>query len=351
MRVAPAETLAVLGPNGAGKSTLLRVLAGLLPLDEGHVRLGPVALDVPAERVLVAPQQRRAGVVFQDYRLFPHLSARDNVAFGPAAAGASRRAARALADRELARLGIAEVARQRPGQLSGGQAQRVALARALATEPRMLLLDEPLAALDARSRADARSALRAVLAGFDGPAVLVTHDPLEALTLADRLLVLEHGRVVQEGTPAVVARHPATDYVARLVGLNLYPGVVAAPGTGRVRLDRGGELVAARPDSDGTALGAEGLPVGTRVLVAVDPAAVAVHLQRPEGLSPRNVWPGTVRALELLGNRVRAEVDGTPPALVDLTAPAVAELGLAPGLPVWLALKASEARAYPGSGG
>ncbi|NHC15808.1 ABC transporter ATP-binding protein [Motilibacter sp. E257] len=343
LQVAPGETLAVLGPNGAGKTTLLRVLAGLLALDAGHLRLGPQTLDSPAERVFVAPQLRGAGVVFQDYRLFPHLSARDNVAFGPTAAGLRRRAARAVADRELERLGLGPVAGHRPAQLSGGQAQRVALARALAASPRLLLLDEPLAALDARSRADSRTALRTALACFPGPALLVTHDPLEALTLADRLLVLERGEAVQEGAPADVARRPATDYVARLVGLNLYPGTLDGD---RVRLEGGGTLVAAARAGDGDSDPAA-LPGGSRVLVAVDPAAVSVHLERPAAGSPRNVWPGTVRALDLLGNRVRVDVAGAPPALVDLTAPAVAELGLRPGTPVWLSLKASEARAYP----
>jgi molybdate transport system ATP-binding protein len=224
LTVQPGEVVALLGPNGAGKSTALRLLAGLLPLDDGTVRLGRTVVEDTVARVRLEPEQRQVGVVFQDYLLFPHLTARENVAFGLRARGLARREARERADDWLARVGLAEHADRKPRQLSGGQAQRVALARALAAEPRLLLLDEPLAALDAGTRMEVRADLRHHLGSFDGATVVVTHDALDAMVLADRLVVVEDGRVVQSGAPREVSAHPRTDYVARLVGLNLLAG-------------------------------------------------------------------------------------------------------------------------------
>jgi molybdate transport system ATP-binding protein len=358
LRVADGEVLAVVGPNGAGKTTLLRALAGLLPLREGRIVAGspPVVLDDPAGGVLVPVERRAVGVVFQDHRLFPHLSVLDNVAYPARVAGSSRAAARAEAGRWLTRLGLEALADRRPGQLSGGQAQRVALARALARRPRMLLLDEPMAALDARTRIEVRGELRRHLAGYDGPSLIVTHDPVDALVLADRVLVLEGGRVVQGGAPAEIARRPATEYVARLVGLNLYPGTLADPAAGTVRLEGGGTLEAAGSDpgawlqgglADGDSVRVHDLAPGSAVLVAVAPSAVAVHAGRPGAGSPRNVWPATVRGLEPLADRVRVALDGAPPALADITPRALAELRLEPGFEVWLSVKATEVVAYP----
>ena len=336
------EVIGVLGPNGAGKTTLLRALAGLQPLTAGSILLDDEPLDDPARKVFVPAERRRVGVVFQNYRLFPHLTVRDNVAFADRASGARRRVARRTAEQWLRRLDLSEFADRKPSQLSGGQAQRVALARALATEPRLLLLDEPLAALDARTKLEVRGELRRRLSEFEGPTLLVTHDPLEALVLADRLLVIEAGRIVQAGMPAEVARRPATEYVARLVGLNLYTGRCAADNSAsalEVALDGGGTLVAA-------ATAAQQSPTGA-VLVALRPAAISVHSSRPEHASPRNVWPGTVTGLEMLADRVRVQVLGAPDALVDLTPSAVSELDLAAGAPVWLSAKATEIDVYP----
>jgi molybdate transport system ATP-binding protein len=327
---APGEVLAVLGPNGAGKSTLLRAVAGLEPLVDGSVTVGGrVWCD---DRTDLPPERRAAGVVFQDYRLFPHLDVRDNVAFASRAAGTSRARARDDASGWLDRLGLADLARRRPAQLSGGQAQRVALARALSTRPQVLLLDEPMAALDAGARVEVRGFLRQHLADFSGPVLLVTHDPLEAMVLADRLLVLEGGRVVQQGTPADVARHPASPYVARLVGLNLWAGTLGADG--EVLLADGGRLAVTTEAPPGP------------VLVSLRPSAVTVHRERPTGASTRNLWEGRVVALETLADRVRLEVDGSPSVLVDVTQGAVAELGLDVGSRVWLAAKATETEAY-----
>ena len=337
--VADGEVLGVIGPNGAGKTTLLRTLAGLTGLTTGRISVAGRVLDDPAARVFVPPQRRPVGLVFQNYRLFPHLSVLDNVAFAGRAGGLSRRASRQAAAQWLQRLDLTGFARRKPAELSGGQAQRVALARALAAEPALLLLDEPLAALDVRTRAQVRGELAGHLTGFTGPTLVVTHDPLEALVLTDRLLVIEDGRVVQDGPPAEVASRPATEYVAGLVGLNLYPGVQGE--RSEVALAGGGVLQAA--ESDGS-----GRPApGSRVLVRVRPSAIALHTHRPEQASPRNVWAGTVSGLELLTDRVRVRVEGSPPALVDLTPAAVAELRLVAGSPVWLSVKATEVGSYP----
>lgn len=329
IEVAPGERLGVVGPNGSGKSTLLRAIAGLLPLSEGSIRLGGRVLA--NDTTQLAPEERRTALVFQDHRLFPHLTVRDNVAYGPRAAGRRRGAARAHADAWLHRLEIADLADRRPAQLSGGQSQRVALARALAQDPEALLLDEPTAALDADARISVRAELARHLADLTVPAVVVTHDPVEALVMTDRLVVLEQGRVVQAGPPGEVAARPATPYVARLMGLNLYAGTAGPDG---VALDSGGVLAVADAPASGP------------VLVSLRPSAITVHVTRPEGASHRNVWPGSVDRMEMLGDRVRLHVSGMPDALVDVTPASVAELALAPGRSVWLSAKATEATAY-----
>ncbi|MFF4874681.1 ABC transporter ATP-binding protein [Micromonospora sp. NPDC000668] len=333
LRVAPGEVVALLGPNGAGKTTALRALAGLQPLTAGHVTLDGVDLDRPASRGWVPTERRPIGVVFQDYLLFPHLSALDNVAFGPRRHGVDRRAARTTARDWLGRVGLAGQAHRRPRQLSGGQAQRVALARALAVEPSLLLLDEPLAALDARTRLDTRAELHRHLSAHPGATVLVTHDPLDALALADRLVIVEGGRVVQEGDGPSVTARPRTDYVARLVGLNLYRGRAEGHGV-RVAPDLS-LTVADRLDGE--------------AFVAFRPTAVALHPSRPEG-SPRNTWAGTVAGVQRHGDNVRVQLDGPIGVAADVTPAAAAQLRLIPGQRVWVAVKATETHAYPANG-
>ena len=324
LTVAAGEVVALLGPNGAGKTTALRSLAGLTGLDDGHVTLDGTRLDrEPAER-------RRIGVVFQDYLLFPHLTALDNVAFGPRCRHVPRREARDRAREWLVRVGLADHVRKKPRQLSGGQAQRVALARALAAEPKLLLLDEPLAALDARTRLDTRAQLRGHLASFPGATVLVTHDPLDALMLADRLIIVEDGRIVQTGDAAEITARPRTDYVARLVGLNLFRG--RADGT-NVRLPEGFVLVTAVPQ--------EG-----EAFVAFPPSAVSLFASRPEG-SPRNTWQATVTSVARHGDALRIELSGPIPVAADVTPAAAVQLELSPGRAVWATVKATEASAYP----
>jgi molybdate transport system ATP-binding protein len=328
--VATGELVVLLGPNGAGKTTLLRALAGLVALDQGRVVLDGEVLDDPAAGVHVATERRPIGFVFQDYLLFPHLSALENVAFGLRARGVPRAEARRRAADWLDRVGLAGRAGAQPRVLSGGQAQRVALARAMVSDPRLLLLDEPLAALDAATRAEVRRDLRRHLASFDGTRLLVTHDPLEAVALADRLVVLEGGRVTQTGTPDQVSARPRSRYVAELVGVNLFRGHAAG---GVVRLPGGATLVAA-DDHHG------------EVFAAVHPHAVALHRRAPEG-TPRNVWAGTADTLEVVGDRVRVRVAGPVPIVAEVTPAAAGELRLADGGPVWASVKATEVTVYP----
>ncbi|MFF9731839.1 ABC transporter permease [Streptomyces albidoflavus] len=326
---APAgTTIAVVGPNGAGKTTLLHALLGLTPRAHAEVLLG--GRDVTR----LPTHRREVAWVPQDGALFPHLSALANTAYGLRARGVPRAEARRQAREWLTRLGVGELAGRRPAQLSGGQAQRVALARALAARPRLLLLDEPLAALDQTTRARVRHTLRRHLAGFGGVCLIVTHDPVEAVSLADRVLVLEGGEAVQDAPPAEVTRHPRSPWVARMLGGNAWEGTAGPDGT--VELAGGGLLTTAPGEATPPGPGAP-------VLAVIAPEAVSLHLARPEG-SPRNVWAGTVRELTAVGSRLRVLVTSPEaPALVaEITPAAAADLGLTDGTRVWTAVKATE---------
>lgn len=326
LHVADGETVALLGPNGAGKSTTLDLLCGLLEPDEGRVELDGRLLA--GDGAWVPPHERRVALLAQEPLLLPHLSARQNVAFGPRSQGVGRREASDRAQGLLDALGVGDLAGRRPAALSGGQAQRVAVARALAAEPRLLLLDEPLAALDVTAAPQVRGLLREVLTGRT--AVVVTHDPLDALALADRVVVLESGRVVESGPTRDVLARPRSEFAARVAGLDLLAGTVhgGAVHTGDVVV----EGVAPEPVAE-----------GERAVAVFRPASVAVHRERPGG-SPRNAWPAVVTELEPRGDLVRVRAGEVA---ADVTLAAVADLGLAPGDGVWLVVKASEVAIHP----
>jgi molybdate transport system ATP-binding protein len=330
LAVADGEMVAVIGPNGAGKTTLLRAVAGLVPLRSGRVTADELVLEDTATGRRLPPEQRPIGVVFQDYLLFPHLSALDNVAFGLRSAGIGKNEARRRALEWLERVGLADHAANGPRALSGGQAQRVALARALITQPRVLLLDEPLAAVDVSARGDTRRTLRAALGDFAGARLIVTHDPLEAAALADRIIVIENGTIVQTGTVADVTARPRSPWVAEMVGLNLYQGW--ADGT-RIHLHPEADLT--------TATTSHG-----EVFAVIHPRAVTLHRHQPES-SARNTWPGTTDSLDLEGDRVRVRVTGPIPIVAEVTPAAVADLHLSDGGQIWVSVKATEIGVYP----
>jgi len=332
LEVATGETLAVLGPNGSGKSTALAVTAGLVTPDIGRVVIdGTVLTDVGPGRpgLRVAPHARRTALLGQEPLLFPHLDALENVAFGPRSAGVPRATARRDAQRWLDEVGVGELARRRPAQLSGGQAQRVAVARALAAEPALLLLDEPMAALDVAVLPALRLTLRRLLASRS--AIVVTHDPLDALLLADRVVVLSEGRVVEQGPSSEVLSRPRSPFAARLAGLNLVAGTW-----------RDGAV----ETSDGLRVHglAEGQPpaAGEGAIATFRPASVAVYPDPVAG-SPRNAFEVTITEIEPLADLVRVHAG---PLHADVTVQAAAELALEAGLVVTFSVKATEVAVY-----
>jgi molybdate transport system ATP-binding protein len=329
LEVTEASVVAVVGPNGAGKTTLVRALAGLIPIERGRVVADGIVLEDPSARVRLLPEQRGVGVVFQEHRLFANLTALENVAFGLRANGTPRRMARATAASWLERVGLPEVAGRHPRELSGGQAQRVALARVLATEPAVLLLDEPLAAVDASARTELRQVLRDELRRYSGARLLVTHDPVEAAALAEQLIVIEEGRITQRGPLVEVTAQPRSSWVATMVGLNLLEGVAHHT---TVRLANGSVVATANAASGPT-------------FVAIRPNAVALHREPPGG-SARNVWPGEAGELHLFGDRARIRIVGPVPLIAEVTPSAVAELHLADGGAIWASVKATDIDTY-----
>jgi molybdate transport system ATP-binding protein len=331
LRLGPAETIAILGPNGAGKSTLLAIVSGLLRPDTGKATIGEkVLFDLTTEKNLwSAPHTRGTALLAQEALLFPHLSALDNVAFGPRSAGASKTAARETATHWLTEVDAGDLASRRPGQLSGGQAQRVAVARALAADPELLLLDEPMPALDIHAAPLLRRLLKRVLA--NRRAIIITHDILDALMLADRVIVLEDGRITEEGPTREVLEKPRSPFAAGLAGLNLMTGTVTEQGLVTAQ----GQIVAGHHD-DITVPAQDGVAV-------FPPSAVSVFLTEEHG-SPRNSFPVTIIDLEPHGDQIRVRAAGLA---ADITPAASADLGLTPGMTVHFVIKATAIAIHP----
>jgi molybdate transport system ATP-binding protein len=340
LRVEPGEVLALLGANGAGKSTVLHVIAGLVRPDSGIVRVGERVLTDTSAGIHVATHDRRVGLLMQDPLLFPHLNVTTNVAFGPRSGKRlSRKDSRRLSQQWLGEVGAGELADRMPRQLSGGQAQRVALARALAADPDVLLLDEPMAGLDVGVASAMRQLLRRVLARDGRSALLVTHELLDVVTLADRVVVLEAGHIVESGTSAAILAAPRSPFGARFAGVNMVCGRFGADATLRTNW---GTTWHGTPSEDMT--------VDTPAVAVFAPSAVAVYRQEPHG-SPRNAVAVTVAELERGGPavRVRAEeqADGSPGLAADVTADSAVELRLAPGEQVYFVVKTQEVALYP----
>lgn len=345
LSVAPGETLAIMGPNGAGKSSVVQLLAGLLKPDSGTATLdGNTLFELSPGTAWLPPHLRGVGVLAQEPLLFPHLNVLDNVAFGPRSQGAGRRESRDIARHWLGEVDAVDLSARMPSQLSGGQAQRVAIARALATDPALLLLDEPMAALDVNSTPFLRSLLKRVLAGRR--AIIVTHSVLDALMLADRTIVMDGGHIVESGPTATLLAHPRSTFAASLAGLNVLPGTLS--GSSLVMHD--GVQVAGQPAAgqgaeragDGAAPvpGAAGGPEG---LAAFPPSAVSVFLEPPAG-SPRNCFRVHVTELQPQGGHIRVRAGDLA---ADISPAATAELALEPGSEVFFVVKAAEVVLYP----
>jgi molybdate transport system ATP-binding protein len=334
LEVAAGECLALAGPSGAGKSSVLRVIAGLLAPRAGRVACGEhIWLDVERGIDLV-PERRRCGYVFQDYALFPHLSAWQNVAYG---LRGPRRERRTRALELLERFGLGAHADDRPRTLSGGERQRVAVARALAPRPRALLLDEPLSALDARTRAAASRELAAVLHAAGVPALLVTHDFQEAALLGDRVGVMDAGRIVQLGSAGELAAAPASPFVADFTGAVVLTGTASAGEAGltRVRLDGGGEVTSAEDAVGPVAVTVFPWDIAVAPAGAIDPGSARNHLDVE------------VVSVTAVGNRVRVGLAAPQPLTAELTEPAVEGLHLRPGSRVVASWKATATRLLP----
>ena len=331
LEVKPGELLALLGPNGAGKSTLLRCVGGLAPIDTGRIIIDDVVVDEPTADTFVEPEDRPIGFVFQNYLLFEHMSVLENVAYGLRSRRIPKADARRTAREWIERVGLAEYADQRPRSLSGGQAQRAALARALATNPRVLLLDEPLAALDVGTRGSVRRDLRRFLETFEGMRILVTHDPVDAYALADRVAILDGGRIVQVGTLAEVTAHPRSRYVADLVGVNLVTGVVA---NGVLTTEAGVHVVIA-----------DALPGPS--FAVVRPHSISLVRELVAGSSARNTWVGMIAEIDRLGDRVRVGIEGQLPLTAEITVAALDALQLRPGDEIHASVKATDIEVYP----
>src|ERR1700739_1546853 len=340
--VSAGEVLAVLGPNGAGKSTALHVIAGLVCPDKGLVRLGDRVLTDTAAGVNVATHDRRVGLLLQDPLLFPHMSVAANVAFGPHSRGrmfrSGRAEQRATALRWLREVDAEQFADRKSRQLSGGQAQRVAIARALAAEPDVLLLDEPLTGLDVAAAAAIRAVLRNVVTRSGCAVILITHDLLDVFTLADRVLVLESGKIAEIGPVADVLTAPRSHFGARIAGINLVNGTIGADGSLHARSGARWHATPAQQLGDQ-------LTPGQHAIAVFLPAAVAVYRDQPHG-SPRNTVEVTVAELDIRGSGVlvrgKEQADGAPGLAAEITVDAAAELRLRPGEQVWFSVKAHE---------
>lgn len=333
LSVQAGETLAVIGPSGAGKTSVLALIAGLMAPDEGRVTVGERVLFDSAQRINVPPEQRHLGYVLQEYALFPHLTVLRNIEYGMEARGVARDEIVRRAAETMRMLGITHLAGIRPGGISGGERQRVALARAIAAGGQVLLLDEPLAALDAQTRQNARGDLRRVIQSVGVAAVFVTHDYVDALAFGDRICVIDRGEVVQMGSQEDLLLRPKARFVAEFMGVNFLHGTAQTPHDGVSKVLVNGIEVSTTVETPG------------EVFLAFSPVDVTLSAQPPAG-SAQNVFPATVTALLQLGGRIRVDLDAGFPLVAELTPDSVARLHLEIGSQVYASFKATAVEAY-----
>jgi len=336
LEVKPAETLVIVGPSGCGKTTTLNIVAGVVQPDEGRVVVGEHVLVDRAAGVEVPTERRGVGYVFQDFALFPHMTAAENVAYGLRARRRPKAEIATKVREALTLVGVAHLSSRRPFLLSGGERQRVALARAIACDAQILLLDEPLGSLDAQTRNSVRGDLQRLLRAVRRITIMVTHDYIDALTFGDRICVLERGKMLQVGDRHELLMHPKSRFVAELTGVNFFQGVISA----------------SRPDGLAEVwVGDTRLYAATKrqemgdTLLAFFPSDVTLSRESPGG-SARNVFHSTVRELVHLGDKVRVSLNGALPMCAEITASALAQLHLAEGDAVYAAVKATAVKTY-----
>ncbi len=352
------KTTVLLGESGAGKSTVLRSVAGLLHPQRGHISLDDVTYFDSDQHLIVPPQDRPFGYVFQDYVLFPHLSVFENVAFGLRAQHLPRKTIHQHVGEALEQVHLTGLDQRRPAQLSGGQQQRVAIARALALRPQLLLLDEPLSALDVQTRREVRQELRRLLTNVSVTTLMVTHQYLDALLFGQQILVLDQGKIIQQGNHHTLLQKPRSSYVAELVGMNFFQGrvvhsdanalcTIQLSGNGR----QGIEVHATLGEYDQTRWVPQ---LGEDAYVVVDPRSITLHLIPPEG-SAQNVFCGEIVQILPVGNaesddgRVRVSIllnSSTLPLTAELTSSSTIRMELSEGKTIYASFKATEARAY-----
>jgi molybdate transport system ATP-binding protein len=350
------KTTVLLGESGAGKSTVLHHIAGLSHPQRGHISLDGVTYFDRDQRLIVPPQERPFGYVFQDYVLFPHLNVFENVAFGLRAQHLPRTFIVQRVGEALEQVHLVGFDRRLPSQLSGGQQQRVAIARALALQPQLLLLDEPLAALDIQTRREVRQQLYRLLAETHFTTIMVTHDYLEALLFGHSILVLDQGHIIQQGDQYTLLQEPRSCYVAELVGTNFFHGrVVHREAAALCTIQLSGqqeqslEIQAVMEEQ-----ASQKLAVGEEAFVIVDPRSITLHINTPDlHSSARNSFRGRINHILPIGaipdGRVRVSIlleASTQPLTAEITSASVVQMGLREGLPIYATFKATEARAY-----
>ena len=332
--VKAGETLVIIGPSGCGKTTTLNIISGLLAPDEGRIVLEDQVLLDSAGGVNVAVEKRNIGYVFQDFALFPHLSVADNAAYGLCCRKLRKEAIRERVEWALEMVGLTALAKRKPTQLSGGEQQRVALARAIALESPLLLLDEPLGALDAQTRHNVRGELRAVLRKVQRTAIMVTHDHIDALTFGDQICVLDRGEIVQLGDKQELLASPRCKFVAELIGANFYEGTISSlrrHGLAAVRVGESTLYVATEEMGD--------------TLLSFYPSDVTLSATPPAG-SAVNVFESVVHEIVHMGDRARVSLNSTLPMVAEITAESLRNLGLQEGSKVYAALKATAIKTY-----
>jgi molybdate transport system ATP-binding protein len=338
LKAEPGSTFVLVGESGAGKTTILNILAGLLRPDRGRIKLEGWDLFDGERGIAMPANERPIGYVFQDYVLFPHLTVFENVAFGLRAQGLAETQVRRETKQILDQLGIGDLASRKPGHLSGGQRQRVALSRALVLKPRLLLLDEPLSAIDLQTRREVRTELRRILADLPCITLFVTHSPFEAMVFGSQVGVVEHGKLIQVGGRDELLRRPRSRYVAEIMGVNLFQGRVSSrDATGLVEIQT--------PNGTVHTISEE---ISDETFVTVDPREITLHTFQPSGTA-QNVFIGPI--LEMVpeppqGERVRVVLGTAPPLVAEITAHSVQTLDLCEGKIVFASFKATAAKCY-----